>query len=42
MAKKRKEFIIKFRESIMVRTHYVFQGLLRNRNFEVGLQLHIF
>lgn len=36
MAKQRKEFIASFRESIMLRTHYVFQALLRTRNFEVS------
>ena len=35
MGKQRKEFIASFRESIMLRTHYVFQALLRTRNFEV-------
>ena len=38
MAKKRKEFILKFRESIMVRTHYIFQDLLKNRSFEGELR----
>lgn len=37
MAKKRKEFIVRFRNSIEIRTHYVFQSLLKTRNFEVNL-----
>ena len=41
MAKQRKEFIASFRESIMLRTHYVFQALLRTRNFEVSFFLHL-
>ena len=35
MSKQRKAFIVKFRESIMLRTHHVFQALLKTRNFEV-------
>jgi len=38
MAKQRKEFIAIFRESIMLRTHYAFQALLRTRNFEGQLK----
>lgn len=37
MCKQRKAFIGRFRESIELRAHHVFNNLMKTRNFEVAI-----